>query len=659
MTRYSLLAIPAALACAAAAAAAAGPPWLPIGPAGGEVTTAAFAPSAPEIVFAGTANAGMFRSADGGQSWAPAGAGIPLPRITALVVASSDPDTVYAGAMTGGPKVQGGIFLTRDGGASWRSTTPAPVVLTFGFAVDPHDPTLIYAATSAGLLRTRIGEPTWSRIFQPVLFVASVAVDPLRSSTLYAGVYDSSGSGGVYKSTDSGRSWSRSGGAGPDVFANAGGAFNLVFDPTTKDTLYAVSGSSYGEIYRTRDGGRSWSHVVHPPALGLVSALAIGPSGTLYATGPGTSPAIIHSSDHGSTWSLPAGGGPADFIALQAVSPGATAGAPETLIAAGELGIWRSEDGARTWHPASHGLIAHQVSSLLASPDTLHLLVDSSSVGRGLFHSQDHGRHWQRTPDHGSQPNGLLAVDPQQPLTLYGGGLPLAKSIDGGLTWTPLSYPTDFADVVVAVVVDPTRSDTVYVDAMPQSVAGEHCEIGKSTDGGHTWTCFTATGEGFLALAIDPRQPDVLYGAGSLGVWRSVDGGATWASASQGLPADGATAMALDRTPPAEPAKLYAATAAGLFASVDGAATWHLLGAALPGGATRLVVDPRAPDHLYAGIPDAGVFHSADGGSTWSQLRRGLPAPLFSGVFELDPVLPATLYAGTDGKGVFRIDLVH
>jgi photosystem II stability/assembly factor-like uncharacterized protein len=654
MTRHIAI-IPAILAIAAAPAATATPHWLPIGPAGGEVTTAAFAPSAPEIAFAGTANAGMFRSADGGESWAPAGAGIPLPGITALVIAPRDPDTVYAGALSDQTSnLQAGIFLSRDGGASWLSTTPAPGVLTFGFAVDPHDPTLIYAATSAGLLRTRIGEPTWSRIFQPALFVASVAVDPLRSSTLYAGVYNTSGPGGVYRSTDSGRSWSRPGGSGQDAFANAGGAFNLVFDPTTKDTLYAIAGITYGEIYRTRDGGRSWSHVAHP-ALGEVAALAIGPSGTLYATLTGNGPAILRSVDHGSTWTPPSGGGPQDFISWQAVAPGATTGAPETLIAAGQLGIWRSADGARTWLPSSHGLIAHRVSSLLATPDALLVTVDSSRGGAGLFHSQDHGLHWQRTPDRGIEPNALFAVDPRQPLTLYGVSIQLLKSIDGGLAWTRLSYPVD--DAVVAVLVDPARSDTVYVDAVPHSVPGEHCEIGKSTDGGATWTCYPAPGDGFLALAIDPRQPETLYGAGTFGVWRSIDGGATWVTASQGLPADCCTGMAVDSSLGTEPAKLYAATAAGLYASVDGAATWHLLGAALPGGATRLIVDPRAPDHLYAGIPGAGVYHSDDGGITWSQLRRGLPAPLFSGVFELDPVLPATLYAGTDGKGVFRIDL--
>ncbi len=647
--------------------AAAGPRWLPVGPPGGEVTTAAFAPSAPEIVFAGSAAAGVFRSADGGETWAPAGAGIPQPAITALAVAPGDPDTVYAGAFSDQvSNLRAGIFLTRDGGASWMSTTPAPDVLAYGFAVDPHDPELVYVATSSGLLRTRFGEPRWSRVWRPVISVVSVAVDPLRSSTLYAGVLDTSGTGGVYKSADSGRSWTRSGGAVPDAFSKAGGAFGLVFDPTTKDTLYAISGITFGEIFRTRDGGRSWWHVVHP-AVGEVAALAIGPSGTLYATLTGNGPSILSSADHGSTWAPPAGGGPMDFISWQAVSPGATAGAPETLIAAGQLGIWRSADGARPWRPASHGLIAHRVSALLATPDALLLDVDSSRGGAGLFHSQDHGLHWQRTPDRGIEPSGLLAVDPQQPLTLYGGVFPLVKSTDGGLTWTPLSsYPAD--DAMVAVVVDPTRSDTVYVDAVPQSVAGQHCEIGKSADGGHTWTCFPAPGDGFLSLAIDPLQPDTLYGAGSLGVWRSIDGGATWATASQGLPANCCTGLALDsslrtvpraiaRTRPSEPAKLYAAAAAGLFASVDGAASWHLLSAALPGGATRLVVDPRAPDHLYAGIPGAGVLRSEDGGSTWSRLRPGLPASLFSGVFALDPVLPATLYAGTDGRGVFRIDL--
>jgi photosystem II stability/assembly factor-like uncharacterized protein len=628
------------------------PHWRPVGPAGGQVDAIAIAPSAPEIAYAGSAAAGVFRSADGGASWVQLGGATPRVSATALVVSPRDPDLVYAAtSLDGAVDGQGtGIYMTQDGGVTWAATVAPPGAQVAGFAVDPHDPSLVFAASSAGLLRARFGQRRWSVLWVPPVAapVASLAIDPRRDATLYAGLAGPDHRGGLYKSTDSGRTWAAVG-TGPQGFPMPDGAASLTFDPTDPKSLYAVD-TLAGALYRSRDGARTWTNVgpaVDTPVVGL----AIGPTGTLYAIMYGIS--VLRSVDHGHTWSAPASAGPADeVLGLAVPATAAGAGASESVLAAGLLGVWQSNDGALTWHPSSHGLLAQRVSSLLASPAALFLDLFSENGGVDFFQSRSHAQHWLQVAGSPFVVERLLAVDPQQPSTLYG-SLPFAKTTDGGRTWTALVYAGQ--DPVTALAVDPTRSDVLYAAAPQVTIAGQHCTLGKSTDGGSSWTCFSTPGNGHQPLLlIDPDHPDTLYYADESGVWRSTDGAGTWSAADAGLPSGGGTGLALD---PADTSMLYLVSTSGLFASGDGGASWHRQSSELPAGATGLLVDPRAPAQLYAAVAGTGVYRSTDGGATWSVVGGGLPVQLFSGVFALDPALPATLYAGTDGEGVFRIDL--
>jgi hypothetical protein len=103
---------------------------------------------------------------------------------------------------------------------------------------------------------------------------------------------------------------------------------------------------------------------------------------------------------------------------------------------------------------------------------------------------------------------------------------------------------------------------------------------------------------------------------------------------------------------PVTPATLYAATGSGVFKSTNGGDSWSAVNTGLPGGAVSvLAIDPAMPATLYAGTYTAGVFKSTDGGASWSAINTGLTS-LAIQVLNMNP---PTLYAGTDGGGVFAI----
>jgi len=210
---------------------------------------------------------------------------------------------------------------------------------------------------------------------------------------------------------------------------------------------------------------------------------------------------------------------------------------------------------------------------------------------------------------------------------------------------------------ISTVAIDPLAPTTIYAG----SVAGD---VFKTTDGTHWSTSNNGLppSTSVLALAIDPLTPNTLYaGIGSFdhpgGLFKSTDGGASWNAT--GPTATYVTAVAID---PLAPTTVYAGTRscqpgceAGLFRSTDGFSTWKAGNIDLTPGTpvTVLAIDPLDSRTLYAGTNGAGVFKSADSGADWVPINNGLPVLAVAGL-AIDPLTPSTLYAGTFDRGVFK-----
>ena len=635
--------------------------WGPThGPGGGPAFVVAVAPSAPNVVYAGTER-GVFRSTDAGATWTSAGlAGPPisssawppsLPGVMPLAVDPSSPSTVYAARNArwqgGGATYARPVFKSTNGGRSWhtlsvrglpvaavptspttvyaagagsrlvRSTTggrrwvPAdaglPHAYLWSFAYDPARPASVYAAMGPrGLFASRDGGARWHplRVGVPHADITAVAVSPGSSQTIVAAADT-----GVLESTDGGRSWrllnAATAGHGRDRGYMQVTA--LVFDPRDARTLYASTDCA--GVFESTDGGRRFEPVNSGLAPRCPSAysVAIDPtdSRTLYAAEPQRG--VLKTVDGGARWQLTNDGLNISSVTSVAVDPRQ----PQIVYAAARLlGLFESTDRGAHWQALRTGLSRVDVVAI-DGLDPQHVL----AAGLGLALSVDGGRTWERTA-FGS--HDVMDVVVEGRTALAAAGAKLFQSTDGGRSWVALGPPGLYSEAVALAPGDPA---TVYVggDGSGASRAGG---LYRTTDGGASWKRLTAALDtGVSAIAVDPRTPSTIYigahGAAG-GILRSTDSGTTWQRQSAGptwhtrsrdgkaiVPSLGITALVVD---PVHPSTLYAATGwHGVFRSTDRGRSWHPFDAGLSDEAVSpLALDP-AGSRLYAGAAAGGV----------------------------------------------------
>src|SRR5215471_1277804 len=181
----------------------------------------------------------------------------------------------------------------------------------------------------------------------------------------------------------------------------------------------------------------------------------------------------------------------------------------------------------------------------------------------------------------------------------------------------------------------------------------------SSFAGINTWTTGGPAGGWVAALAVDARNPSTIYaGTKGSGVFKSANGGQHWTYIGVSVVA----ALAID---PSTPATIYAGTlnprvggpTGAIFKSSDGGGSWTAVDVGLGDDASvfALAIDPLSPATVYAGTQSGGVFKSSNGGGVWTAINAGM-TELAPSIFALaiDPSAPATVYAGTQGGGVFK-----
>jgi len=306
-----------------------------------------------------------------------------------------------------------------------------------------------------------------------------------------------------------------------------------------------------------------------------------------------------------------------------------------------------------------------RVLSVVIDPQNSGVVYASTPVG--LFKSHDHGTNWTKIGLMGYIV-GEVIIDAHDSNTIYvetaGHNdqdtfqIQLFKSTDGGATWSELdSGRSDFC--CGGFVIDAFNRNTVYVGTLGG--------ILKSTDGGSSWkNSSTGLPSNLIAnaLALDSQHPGVLYVAGVLqgthdsGVFKTVDGAATWAEADAGLtlsPNVGINGLTLDQT---RPEILYLVAGRGqVFKSTDGASSWTESEAGIRPDSIlgAVVVDPSALDTLFMtgwGGGDYEIYKSADGGTNWTSSIL----PSYPYGIAIDPRNSSTLYLAGDGGAFMSLD---
>jgi photosystem II stability/assembly factor-like uncharacterized protein len=524
----------------------------------GQVLAAAVAvdPRNPRILFA-TNGSQIFRSSDGGGSWRVLDSGLPAGVINALAIDPGPPDLLYAGA--------GGVFRSTNGGASWTPAGLGPSQVA-ALAIVPHSAT-VYAAADNGLFKSVDRGRTWIRLLSEAL--ASVSVAPDAPEVVFAGGTD------LWRSTDAGATWQRA-----NVDLQGYSVLAIAPVPGAGGAVYAGAADPIGfsgALFESGDRGAAWT----VSGVGLVDRSFIG-----FAADP-TAPSTLYASDSDLGLFKSADGGIHwTALTIPALSPAAgrlviDTTHPSTLyLVAG--GLFKTTDAGSTWQ------------HLGTAP------VPRFPPGSGQFDSLSLQG---------------LAIDPSDPATLYGAdGAALFKSGDGGQSWVSIHQEQDFAVDFFDVVIDPNAPATVYAAGAHFNAATSEPDgpaLARSTDGGLTWTSIAAgLPVGLVRLAVEPASSRLYAGTGG-GLFASGDGGGSW-QRQAGITTEPVLAIAV-------PAKgeVFTVQAAGVHRSTDSGATWVALNRGLDVFPAYLLVVAETPPPrqsspgsaitLYLGLAGGGL----------------------------------------------------
>jgi uncharacterized repeat protein (TIGR01451 family) len=487
-------------------------------------------------------------------------------------------------------------------------------------------------------LSATAGINSWTAIGPDGGYVTKVVFHPANPETLFALTYS-----GAYRSVNSGESWQRVQGAIlPATSAD------LEIDPVNPARVYLTG---MGAPLVSDDGGATFSPLTALP-IGASDATQVEVSAdgaTVYLAGSGN---LYQSTNHGSTWT-PRGTLPGVNAVIRSllVDPADAS----TLYGVGatssqDTGLFLSEDGGATWQLAQTVLASDSIQALAASKTPRRLWIARRTT---VYFSTDQGRHSTAVPFNDIAL--AVAVDPANADKIYATNITgeAFRSDDAGLHWTDVTNNLRIQQGY-GIFPHPQRAGEVYVGG---------ADLARTTNGGASWslrhTGIRATRVyGFSANTARDR---IYLNSSAAGV-QFLQGGMDALGEVNTVALGDVLAQVVGSNPvypspftihaqEGAPGRLYAAFPNDVLRSTDGGNTWQPLH--YPTGGNGLFIktfasSPRVPDVIFAGS-SSDVMRTVDGGDHWTNAGAGLPA---------GAIVPIVVAAASDVSFVYGVPVV-
>jgi len=580
--------------------------WFPFGPDGGSARAFAADPADHTHLYLGAANGCIYQSHDGGRKWerlARIGNRDDLV-IDNILVDPADPKHLVVGAwaLADLHHPDGGLYVSKDGGATWTSQPEMRGQSILSVALAPSDPKIMVAGSMDGVFRSADNGAHWQRISPEgsteIHEVESLAVDPTNPDVIYVGTWHL-----PWKTVDGGKSWTSI----KQGIIEDSDVFSIIVDPKQPNVVYL---SACSGIYKSEDGGAKFSGGVGMnktqgiPSTARRTRVLMQDPHNLNTVFAGTTEGLYRTFDGGKYWVQTTG---ADVIVNDVyVDP---ADPRHVLLATDRSGVLASDDGGDSFLASNTGFFARQITAFTGDAQhpatTVYVGVVNDKESGGVFVSHTGGLSWSQLSSGldghdvnslGQAPDGTILAGTEH-------GIYRLKDAAWQRAGDPANAVAASAPAEpVAVEVKPAHKTTAK-SARQRQAAKRHEVVAppialKDFDG--SVYGFALTGE-------------TLFAATSRGLLRSASDGMTW-SLVDSIPLDEWRFVA------AAKATVVAASLSAMEISSDGGNTWQAM--ALPAKVTQvsaLSVDDRGD--VWAGDRE-GLYLSADKGAHWQTLQN-------------------------------------
>jgi hypothetical protein len=663
-------------------------------PTSGRIPALACHPTDPNIIYAGPAGGGVWKTTDAGASWTGLTNDQPVLFMGALAVSKSNPNVVYAGTGEATNSLLSfygaGILKTTNGGTSW-TVVGASVFNRRAISrivIHPTNPDIVYAATAGavnaltgnrGVFKSTDGGANWTNTTTSITTsgtttFSDIAMDPVDPETLYCacGLYFGSAQNGVYKTSNGATTWAV---AGDFPIGSVNGRITLANAPSDNQVVYAAviqsaSPWNLSKMMKTTNAGVNWTQIPGVPNYAggqgwYDTVLIVDPSnaGIVYAGGQSGADSFIKSENGGTSWTDIKTGANGNGPHVDHHS--ASFDANGRLVEGNDGGIVRLDDASLaniTWTTLNTNLLATQFIGIAMHPTDPDIAFGGSQDNGTEKFTGSLGWTGVRGGD-----GGYVRINPTNPLVVYhafnyprASGI-IERSDNGGTTWAVKHTGINQADAgnfYPPMVMDPSNPNRLLFGTN---------RVYETTDSAENWTAISAPGangwpnisnSGIDSIEIAPSSPSTIYATVSGRIVVTTDNGASWTLRGTGFP-DHYKDFAIDPTDAntvvvgrdrfGPNGRVFRTTTAGT--------SWTNITGDLPDFPVNTVAMDvngagAADDVIYVGT-DVGVYFTTNLGVNWAKYATALPNVL---TFELaiNPALNI-LAAGTHGQGMWQI----